>query len=32
MQTTCHHAPDIYGGIGEVASAALLKTFFAARR
>ena len=31
-QTTCHHAPEIYGGIGEAASAALLKSFFAARR
>ena len=31
-QATCHHAPEIYGGIGEAASAALLKTFFAARR
>jgi tRNA(adenine34) deaminase len=31
-QSTCHHAPEVYGGIGEAASAALLKTFFAARR
>lgn len=31
-QSTCHHPPEIYGGIGEAASAALLKTFFAARR
>jgi tRNA(Arg) A34 adenosine deaminase TadA len=31
-QATCHHAPEIYSGIGEAASAALLKTFFAARR
>jgi tRNA(Arg) A34 adenosine deaminase TadA len=31
-QSTCHHAPEIYGGIGEAASAALLKTFFAVRR
>jgi tRNA(adenine34) deaminase len=31
-QSTCHHAPEIYGGIGEAASAALLKTFFAERR
>jgi tRNA(Arg) A34 adenosine deaminase TadA len=31
-QGTCHHAPEIYGGIGETASAALLKDFFAARR
>ena len=31
-QATCHHAPEIYGGIGEAASVALLKSFFAARR
>jgi tRNA(adenine34) deaminase len=31
-QGTCHHAPELYGGIGETASAALLKDFFAARR
>jgi tRNA(Arg) A34 adenosine deaminase TadA len=31
-QSTCHHAPEIYGGIGEATSAALLKTFFAVRR
>jgi tRNA(Arg) A34 adenosine deaminase TadA len=29
---TCHHAPDVYGGIGERAAAALLTDFFAARR
>ncbi len=29
---TCHHAPHVYGGIGEAASAALLRDFFAARR
>ena len=29
---TCHHAPEIYGGIGEAKAAALLKRFFAARR
>jgi tRNA(adenine34) deaminase len=29
---TCHHRPDIYGGIGEAAAAALLKDFFQARR
>lgn len=28
----CHHAPEVYGGIGEAASAALMKRFFAARR
>ncbi len=31
-QPTCHHAPEVYGGIGESAAAALLKGFFAARR
>jgi len=31
-QPTCHHAPEVYGGIGETAAAALLKEFFAARR
>ena len=30
--STCHHRPEIYGGIGEADSAALLKEFFAARR
>ena len=30
--TTCHHAPQVYDGIGEAASAALLRDFFAARR
>jgi tRNA(adenine34) deaminase len=29
---TCHHRPDIYGGIGEHEAAALLRGFFAARR
>jgi tRNA(adenine34) deaminase len=29
---TCHHRPDVYGGINESESAALLKEFFAARR
>ena len=29
---TCHHRPDIYGGIGESEAAALLKDFFAVRR
>ena len=32
QQATCHHAPEIYGGIGEAKAAALLKEFFAARR
>lgn len=31
-QATCHHAPEIYGGIDEVRAAELLKTFFAERR
>jgi tRNA(adenine34) deaminase len=29
---TCHHRPEVYGGIGEAPSAALLRDFFAARR
>ena len=29
---SCHHAPEIYGGIAGEASAALLREFFAARR
>jgi tRNA(adenine34) deaminase len=31
-QPTCHHAPDVYGGIRESEAAALLRAFFAARR
>jgi tRNA(adenine34) deaminase len=31
-QPTCHHRPEIYGGIQEVRAAALLKDFFAAQR
>jgi tRNA(adenine34) deaminase len=31
-QPTCHHRPEIYGGIGETAAADLLRRFFAARR
>jgi tRNA(Arg) A34 adenosine deaminase TadA len=31
-QPTCHHAPEVYGGIGEAAAAALLRAFFQARR
>jgi tRNA(Arg) A34 adenosine deaminase TadA len=31
-QPTCHHAPEVYGGIDEVECASLLKSFFAARR
>jgi tRNA(adenine34) deaminase len=29
---TCHHAPDVYPGIGERASATLLREFFRERR
>lgn len=29
---TCHHRPEVYGGIGEAECAALLREFFAARR
>ena len=29
---TCHHRPEVYGGIHESESAALLKEFFQARR
>lgn len=31
-RATCHHRPEIYGGIGERAAAKLLRDFFAARR
>src|SRR5215211_3024372 len=31
-QRTCHHRPDVLGGIGEVESAELLREFFAVRR
>ena len=31
-QPTCHHAPEVYGGIAEREAAALLREFFAARR
>ena len=31
-QPTCHHRPDVLGGIGEEEAAALLKRFFEARR
>jgi tRNA(adenine34) deaminase len=30
--STCHHAPEVYSGIGETASAALLRRFFRDRR
>ena len=29
---TCHHRPEVYGGIGEAEAAALLTDFFRARR
>jgi tRNA(adenine34) deaminase len=29
---TCHHRPEVYGGIGEAASSEMLKAFFTARR
>jgi tRNA(adenine34) deaminase len=29
---TCHHRPDVYGGMGEREAASLLREFFAARR
>ena len=29
---TCHHAPEVYGGMGESEAAALLRDFFKARR
>ena len=31
-QDTCHHRPNVLGGIGEAEAAGQLKTFFAARR
>jgi tRNA(adenine34) deaminase len=31
-QPTCHHAPEIYPGLGEEESAALLQAFFRERR
>lgn len=32
VQPTCHHRPEVYGGIHETAAAALLRDFFAAKR
>ena len=32
QQPTCHHRPELYGGIEEIRAAALLKKFFADRR
>ena len=31
-QATCHHAPEVYGGIREGEAAALLREFFVGRR
>ena len=31
-QPTCHHRPDVLGGIGEESAAALLRAFFAEKR
>jgi tRNA(adenine34) deaminase len=31
-QPTCHHRPEIYGGMGAIDAAALLKEFFRLRR
>ena len=32
VQPTCHHAPDVYGGIAETQSANILTEFFRLRR
>ncbi len=31
-QPTCHHRPEVYAGLGEAESAAMLRAFFADRR
>ena len=31
-QPTCHHAPEVYPGIGEEEAAAMLREFFRERR
>jgi len=31
-QRSCHHRPEVYGGIGETEAAGLLREFFRARR
>jgi tRNA(Arg) A34 adenosine deaminase TadA len=31
-QPTCHHAPEVYGGLREREAAAILRAFFAAKR
>jgi tRNA(Arg) A34 adenosine deaminase TadA len=32
QQPTCHHAPDVYGGIGHSEAVSLLRDFFKGRR
>ena len=32
QQPTCHHSPEVYGGLNETAAAELLKTFFREKR
>ncbi len=32
VRSTCHHAPEVYGGIEEIRAGALLKDFFLKRR
>jgi tRNA(adenine34) deaminase len=32
QQPTCHHAPEVYGGIGAEKAAAVLRDFFKSRR
>lgn len=32
LQPTCHHAPEVYGGIGESEAAGLLVDFFRSKR
>ena len=32
QQPTCHHRPEVFGGLDEVKSATLLKTFFQSKR
>jgi len=32
VQPTCHHAPEVVGGMGETKAATLLRVFFASRR
>jgi tRNA(Arg) A34 adenosine deaminase TadA len=31
-QPTCHHRPEVYGGIDEIQAGELLRRFFRARR